>query len=532
MNKRYNQTLPDLLSEMVQRFGDRTFVIDHTSRRTYREFAADVMQAAKGLHALGVRRGDKVALLMGNQIEWLVIHFAVASLGAVLVPINTWWKRRELEHALHDSASSVLCMVDKYLNNDYVGTLNECGDLKALFPQLRQIVYLGQQAPAHGMPYAQMLAGGAAVPDSLITELASAVSPQDHAMYMFTSGSTARPKLAQLHHFGVIGNPYSIGERMHLTEHDRVLIPVSLFWAYACVNALFAAMSHGSSVVIQYNFSADEALRLIEAERCTAVYTLPNIMLSLYAQPDWKQRDLSSWRTGICRTQVLPLAVEMGARDAITSYGLTEGYGNSCTSDASWPLEVRLRGSGKPLPGTEIEIVDPKTHEPLAAGVAGEIRMRGFVTSGYFNDPVRTAEAIDQDGWFYTGDLAVFDELGILQFRSRIKELIKTGGINVTPADVEEALEEHPDVRQAIVVGVPDAQRDEIVAAMVVLQPGSSLTAAELLDHCKQSVATYKIPRHLQFVASHEVPLTDTGKVSKLLVQKQLTATYQAGSKA
>ncbi len=215
---------------------------------------------------------------------------------------------------------------------------------------------------------------------------------------------------------------------------------------------------------------------------------------------------------------------ELGPKEMITSYGLTECYGNSCNSDAKWPVELRRIGSGKPLPGVKIEIVDPLTRAPLPQGSEGEIRIRGNVTSGYRNDPERTAASIDEDGWFYSGDLGVYEEHGILIFRGRLKEMIKTGGINVTPADVELVLEEHPDVRQAVVVGIPDPTRDEIVAALVVPEPGATLTTETLLAHCRASMGVYKVPRLFEIVSAGEVPLTDTGKVSKRLIQDRLAA--------
>ena len=222
------------------------------------------------------------------------------------------------------------------------------------------------------------------------------------------------------------------------------------------------------------------------------------------------------------------LLEEMGPRDMITSYGLSECYGNSSNSDAAWPPAVRRLGSGKPLPGVEIEIVDPATRQPVRQGEEGEIRIRGYVTPGYYNDPVRTRESIDAEGWFYTGDIGRYEpEHGILQFRGRFKEMIKTGGINVTPADVELLLEEHPAVRQAAVVGIPDPKRDEAVAAMVVLHPGHQATPADLIAHCQKAAAAFKVPRHLEIVGAEAMPLTDTGKVSKRLVQERLVGSYR-----
>jgi fatty-acyl-CoA synthase len=518
-----SRTMPALLDELAERYPDRNFVTDGARRLSYAQFRHEARRLARGLHAIGVRPGDKVALLMGNQLEWLLVDFAVTMLGGVLVAVNTWWRRAELEHALALSDAAVLVMVDRYINNDYSAAIREIGAL----PCLRKIVCLGEDMPPGAMEFAQLWEAGADVAEWVIDAAAARVQPDDMVAMMFTSGSTARSKAACFAHRGLIENMHGIGERMHLTPDDRLLMTVSMFWAFACANALFAILTHGASIVMQFRFDAGEALGLIEAERCTLVYTQPNIVIALHAHPDRPRRNLRSWRTGICRPGVMNLLLEMGPQQMITSYGLTEGYGNSCNSDAAWPVEVRCLGSGTPLPGTEVQIVDPTTHAPVPAGEEGEIRLRGFVTMGYYKDPVRTAEAIDGEGWLYTGDIGRFEPThGVLQFRGRFKEMIKTGGINVTPADVEAVLEAHPAVRQAVVVGVPDPTRDEAVAALVVLHDGESATIAELLAHCRNQVASYKVPRHLEIIAPEDMPLTETAKVSKRLAQARLAASY------
>lgn len=522
------RTFPDLMNEMARRYGTRNFVTDQHRTVSYAEFRAEVHAVAKGLYALGVRRGDQVALLMGNQIEWLVVDFAVTLLGSVLVALNTWWRQSELQHALASTETSVLVMVDSYLGNDYVDTLAALGDRSQALPRLRHIVGRGDRLVTGALSWQKLIQRGREVTDAQIEAAQGAVEPDDTAYLLFTSGSTARSKAVRLTHRGNIENGHGIGERMHLSENDRMLIPTSLFWSFSCVNALFAVMTHGGSVVVLFRYDTAEMLRLIEAERCTAAYTLPNIVLALHAHPDRQQRDLSTWRTGICRCNMLERMVDMGVPEMITGYGLTECYGHSVQTDAHDPPEERMRHAGRPLPGVELKIIDPATLAVLAPGTAGEICLRGHVTPGYYNDSQRTFEAIDQEGWFHTGDMGVIGVDGNLSFKGRFKELIKTGGINVSPADVEDVLLAHPDVQQAVVVGVPDEMRDEIVAALVVPRPGAAVDTDALLAHCRRAAASFKVPRFIQLVEPHQIPLTDTGKVHRGRAGELLLAQYKA----
>ncbi len=522
------RTFPGLMDEMAERYGERNFVTDFRRRLSYNEFRAEVRQLAKGLHALGVRRDDKVALLMGNQAEWLVIDFAVTLLGGVLVAVNTWWKHSELHHALGSTDSSVLIMVDRYLGNDYSAAMREMGDLSKALPDLKHIVGLGDDLLPGSLTYDQLVAMGNGVDDALIDAAQALVQPDDTAYLLFTSGSTARSKAVQLTHRGNIENTHGIGERMHLTEHDRMLMPTSMFWSLTCVNGLFAVMSHGGSLVLLFKYDAAELLRLMEVERCTGLYTLPNIALAIHAHPDRATRDLSAWRTGTARSAVIGLMYEMGAKEMISGYGLTECYGHSIDSDGYDPIETRMRNAGKPLTGVELKVIHPETGEPVPQGTQGEILLRGYVTPGYYKNPERNREAIDADGWFHTGDIGVVEEDGSLSFRGRYKELIKTGGINVAPADVEDVLLAHPDVQQAVAVGVPDKTRDEIVAVMVVAQPGRTIDVDELLAYCRRTAAAFKVPRFVQVVDASEIPLTDTGKIHKGRTQEALTKRYQA----
>jgi fatty-acyl-CoA synthase len=519
-----SRTVPALLAEMAARHPARLFVVDGDLRLSWAEFLAETRRVAKGLQALGVRRGDRVAILMGNQAEWLLTQFAAATLGATAVAVNTWWRARELEHALALSEASVLVMVGRYLRHDYAAELAALGDPGRALPALRHIVCCDDAGPPGALPFARMVEAGRAVPDAALESAQAAVRPDDPAIICFTSGSTARAKAVPLLHEGLIRNMHGIGERMRLGPDDRVLLAVSLFWAFACVNAVFAVATHGGTIVLQRHFEPGQSLALIERERCTAIYAMANMAMALHAHPDRHRRDLSSLRTGLTMPQAVPLLAELGAREVTTCYGLTECYGNSTVADCRAPLELRMRSAGPALPGTEVQVVDPATRRPLPSGEVGEVRLRGFVTPGYLGDPARTAEAIDAEGWFYTGDLALLDAEGNLHFRGRSKEMIKTGGINVSPVEVEELLLSHPAVQQAVVVGVPDAEREEIVAALVVPKPGARVTAEALVRFCRDNAAAYKVPRLVEIVAAGQVPLTDTGKVSKRMVQERFAA--------
>ena len=520
-----NRTLPHLLAAVAARHPERNCVTDGDRRMSYAEFLAETRALARSFHALGVRKGNRVAILMGNRPEWLAVQFAVTMLGGVLVTLNTWWRQDELRNALALTDASVLVMTDRYLKSDYVEILAALGDLGTAVPTLKHIVCLGETAPAQAILWADFRRLGDEVSAASVEAAMQSVGPGDDAMILFTSGSTAKSKGVPLRHRGLVENMHAIGERMHVTEADRLLLVVSLFWGFG-QNAMLAFLSHGASIVLQPHYDVAETLRLIEAERCTGLYATPNMVHALYAHPDRHTRDLSTLRTGEARSAVVHMLHEMGAREVSTMYGLTESYFNATVSDGRLPLDVRQRICGTALPNTEVEIVDPKTRAVLPPGEIGEVRLRGYVTEGYCKNPGATAEAIDGDGWLYTGDLGTLDADGGLEIRGRLKEMIKTGGISVTPADVENLLLEVAGVEQAIVVGLPDPERDEIVAAMVVLADGAATTIEDMVDHVRNTAAAYKVPRYIEVVQSDDVPLTLTGKVHKPRIQEVLGARY------
>lgn len=522
-----SRTLPDLLDEMAARRPAREFIVGGETRLTYAETRARVRQLAKGLYQLGVRRSDKVALLMDNRVEWLLVDFAVMLLGATLVPISTWSRARELGYVLNHCDATTFITIDRFLGQDYLAMLAEIGAPGSdRLPQLKRVVPVGAERPAGMVRFEDLWDMGADVSDATLDACQRAVTPDDVAYILYTSGTTSTPKGVQLQHRGLIENTWNIGERQHLRPDDRMWMGISLFWSFGCLNALGAVMTHGGCIVLQGHFDAALALALIERERCAVYYGTPNIALALWEHPDRPRRDLSSLRTGaaIGPPPAMQMVMDLGAREICNVYGLTECYGNSNVSDASDPVDVRLHTVGRPLPGMEIRIVDRDTSRPLPAGEVGEILIRGHLTPGYYKDPERNAAAFDAEGFFLTGDLGLIDADGHLHFRGRIKEMVKTGGINVAPLEVEEVLLGHDSVEQAYVIGLPDPRREEILAAVVVLKDGRHTSDEELRAFCKQALAAFKVPQHFRIMTRADLPVTATGKVQKFRLQETLAA--------
>jgi fatty-acyl-CoA synthase len=511
-----SRTVPGLLDEQAARFGEREALVGGAARYSYAQLREEARAFAKGLHALGLRQGDHVAILMGNRPEWIIADLAACALGAVMVAVNTWVTARELCYVLAHSDAKLLIASDHFLKYDYFAMLAELEPLAAALPKLARIVHVGARAYKDSLPFAEVYARGRAVPDDEIDRAARAIEPRDVCYLLYTSGSTSTPKGVQLQHDALIENMWHIGERMHVSERDRLWLAVSLFWGLGCENALFNLLTHGGCVVLQEHFEAGEALRLIEAERCTLFYGTPNMAQAMAEHPERPARDLTSLRSGgtVGTPEQIRRVVELGAREICNIYGLTETYGNCAVTDAAEPLEIRATSVGRPLPGVDLRIVD-EDGRPLNAGEVGEIRVKGYVTVGYYKDEDKNRAAFDQDGYFITGDLGLLDEAGRLYFRGRIKEMIKTAGINVAPVEVEEILMAHPAVKLACVTGVPDARRDEVIAALIVCEAGRTVAETELLAHCRRALAAYKIPRLVKFVNEADLPLTVTGKLQK-----------------
>ncbi|MGD9603168.1 MAG: class I adenylate-forming enzyme family protein [Gammaproteobacteria bacterium] len=515
MRKPLARTVPALLAEIAARSPAAPAVTDGTRSWTYAALHAEVQACAGALLAAGVRHGDRVGILAGNRAEWLIADFAAMSLGAITVGLNTWSTARELAYQLAHAEVSVLFIEPRFRDRDFRALLDEARAHAGALPALREIVFLG--AAGEAGEFAAFVTRGADVAPATVAAAAAALDPEDVACLLYTSGSTALPKGVPLVHRGLIDNMWEIGERQRLTADDRLWLAVSLFWSLACVNALFALVTHGGGIVLQHHFDAGEALRLIERQRCTVFYGTPNMALALAEHPDRARRDLSSLRTGVTigtPAQVARVA-ELGAARICNVYGLTETYGNSTVTAADLPLARRIETVGRPLAGNAIRIRDPAQDVDQPAGTPGEIQVRGNVTRGYWNDPVRTAEAFTADGWFRSGDLGFVDDEGFLFYRGRLKEMVKTGGINVAPAEVEEILAAHPAVELAFVTGIPDPRLDEALAAVIVPKRGATVEAAALRAHCQGILAAYKVPRHFLITDASALPLTTTGKLQR-----------------
>jgi fatty-acyl-CoA synthase len=513
-----SKTLCALIEEMAARHPQRPAVSFQGRTVSFAEFRRLTLDCAKALHAQGVQPGDKVGILMGNRIEWLVANFAAQYVGATMVALNTWYTQRELAYVLEHSDVSVLLASDRFLRADYVEMLQALQPWSRNAPLLRTVVLLGDRQVSGFLAYESFLAAGAAVGDEKVLALAQAVRGDDIAYLLYTSGSTAHPKGVLLYHRHLVENMFDIGQRMHWTADDVVYMPLSLFWGMGCMNMLIGPWTHGMHIVLQEQFDARDGLELIQKYRCSVLAGTANIIHAIFEHPERANYDLSSMQGGtplgspetslqIIRT-VMPLGVRV--------YGLTETHGFCTMHDAGDPVDKRARNDGRVMPGFQLRIVSPETGLEVGRGEAGEVRLKGRLLAGYYKNPEATADSYDLEGWFKTGDVGMLDAEGYLTFMGRYKEMLKTGGINVAPIEVEEVLLKHPAVREAFVTGLPDPVREQVVAAVIVLKEGAAASEEDLLQYCRAQLAAYKVPRHLRFVTMEQLPQTTTGKVHRL----------------
>lgn len=515
-----SRVVADLVAEVAAAHPDQLALIAAGQSLTYGDLREAGGHAAAGFASLGVGRRSRVGLLCSNRPEWVYVLVGATQLGAAVAAFDTWSRAWDLDHLLASSGSAILVTLDSYRGRSYVDELTKLiPELEyeppgawgsSRFPNLREVVVLGENVPRGARRFDELL-GKKNHP----APREGAPPAGEPALIVYTSGSTARPKGVPLLNFAAIENGFNIGKRMGLSEADRVWIAVPLFWSYGSANALMATLAHGATAVLQETFEPGDALALIEHHRCTAAYTLPSMTAQLVSHPDFSRRRTASLRTGLTigtPEDIRTVAEDLGIFGICNIYGSTETYGNCAVTPTEWPLEVRMACQGPPLPGMCIRIVDRSSGRELGPGETGEIFVGGYVTPGYVDEAL-TKEAFTEDGFYRTGDIGYLDEEGRIHFVARESEMIKTGGINVSPLEVESFLARHPAVRAVGVVGRPDEQRGQLVTAFVELSPGMNLTGSDLRAYCKEGMASYKVPAEV--IVQKELPKTATGKLDR-----------------
>ncbi|RAI45851.1 AMP-binding protein [Rhodoplanes roseus] len=531
-------TLADALARNAARHGDAEALVTATARLTWRALDADVRRAARALLAMGVRKGDHVGLLFGNDETWVTLFFAAATIGAVTVPVNTRFKAAELGFCLKQADVTTLILTDHFLGIDFVAYLREAEPAVdaalpgTALPRLGQVVVRGEQVPAAAQSLDAVLARGDAVSDQDLAAAAAEVGPDDLLLIQFTSGTTAFPKGVMLTHANMLCNAAAVAARMGVTADDRYFNCRPFFHVAGSTLSLLVSLVTGCCLATLPTFEAGAALAMMEAERCTLTSGNDTLFQLMMGHPDFATRRLSL-RGGWCAAgpETMRNIVErMGARDLCWAYGLSEASPNVVFSDRTDPLDRRIEGAARPHPGVTVRIAGPDG-APVPAGQSGEIQVRGWnVMRGYYDNPEATAAAFTADGWLRTGDVGAVDQDGWLRLIGRIKDVFRVGGENVAPAEVEEVLLAHPAVATAQVVGVPDTRLGEVPAAFVTLKSGEVTDEAELIGWTRQRCANFRVPRYLRIVDDFEaIGMTASGKVQKARLRAHAVAAFGLG---
>jgi fatty-acyl-CoA synthase len=537
MSKQLTFTVGSLLDDMARRYPDNEALIypERNLRYTYKQFNETCRQVAKGLLRLGIKKGDNIAIWAYNVPEWVLLQFASAKIGAILVTVNTSYKSAELEYILNQSDSNSLFMVGSFKDTNYVETLNsvvpelatsEPGKLSSSkLPYLKNVIFIGEQTPAGMINFDSIIALGRDVSDAVLSAIEATLDCHETINMQYTSGTTGFPKGVMLTHYNIVNNGFNIGECMKFTPQDRLCIPVPFFHCFGCVLGVMACVTHATTMVPVEIFDPLKVLQTIEKEKCTAVHGVPTMFIAELEHPDFKNFDLTTLRTGIMAGSNCPIEVmkkvnsDMHASEITIAYGQTESSPVITQTRTDDALELRVATVGRSLPDVETKIVDIETNETLPPGKQGELCTRGYhVMKGYYKMPDETAKAIDADGWLHTGDLAIMDENGYCKITGRIKNMIIRGGENIYPREIEEFLYTHPKVSDIQVYGVPDKKYGEQVMAAIILKKGQAMTEDEVRDFCKDKIANYKIPKYVTFVDSY--PMTASGKIQKFKMRE------------
>lgn len=538
--KDHPRTLPELLQRSINAHGGSTALIMHDERWTYDQLAEKIDQYARSLIAGGVGKGTRVGLLMENSPEWIALLFAATGLGAILVAVSTFSRREDLAYQLRHADVEQLFLSARFLNNDYATALAEIvpelataepGMIhSATLPALRRVVMKGDGPFGGGVESWQTFQAKArSVPEALVGALRDEVDPEDECYLLYTSGTTAAPKGVLHTHGGVARNGWMIGEYQMLDSDDVVWFYYPLFFSAGCINVSLGTLSHGAGLILQPSFVPGEALELIEREHATTWHIWPHQLKSMIEHPDWQARDHSHLHKG---TGALDTMIDDGpdsVMGGVNMYGMTETCTAFTCTYANEPVDVRVKTNGQVMPGNEIKIVDPESDARVAAGETGEICVRGpSVLRRYYK--VDPAETFDAEGFFHTGDLGWLDPQDRLHFTQRIKDMIKSGGINISPAEVESKLVKIPGVEVAYAFPMASEDRGEVVGAALVVKEGSELNDDAITAGFEETLAAYKRPRGVLIMHAHQVPMTGTGKVQKVVLRDRLITEMAARS--
>ena len=531
-----DKTIGDWLEYWAEKTPDKEYIVysDRDLRFTWEKFNERVNHMSKGLISIGVTRGSNVGIWAQNVPDWLTFLYATAKIGAVAVTVNTSYRSEELQYLLKDSDMHTLCMTDGVPGSNYTDIIYELvpelktiqrGKLKSnTFPELKNVVYIGQEKYRGMYNTAEILLLGKNVMDDKFRELRSLSTSQDVVNMQYTSGTTGFPKGVMLTHHNITNNGYLTGLHMQFTCEDKCCICVPLFHCFGVVLATMCCLTHGSTQVMVERFDPLITLASIDRERCTVLHGVPTMFIAQLNHPMFDMFDVRSLRTGImagalCPEELMRQVNEKMFMDLTSVYGMTETSPGMTQSRVDDPFEVRLSTVGSEYEFTEVKILDPETGEDCPVGVVGEICCRGYnVMKGYYKNPEATAEAIDANGYMHSGDLGVKDENANYRITGRIKDMIIRGGENISPKEVEDYLYRMPEVQDVQVVAVASERYGEDVGAFIIQKEGSQLTREDVRDYCKGHIAKYKIPRYVFFV--DVFPMTGSGKIQKFRLRE------------
>ncbi|MBO0589018.1 AMP-binding protein [Sporosarcina sp. E16_8] len=516
---------------------------EHGIRKTYKEFDEETDELAKAFIGMGIEKGENVAIWSDNKREWLLSQYATGKMGAVLVTVNTNYQATELEYLMKQSDATTLILDESFKGTSYIDIIRAvCPELETgergsvssdKLPHFKRIILMTEREEQGMYKWSEFMAQAHKVTNEQLEEQFQSLDPDDVINIQYTSGTTGFPKGVMLTHNNVVNNGKQIGDYMKLTERDRVCIPVPFFHCFGCVLGTLAAVTHGSAMVLLEQFDPLRVLQAVQDEKCTALHGVPTMFIAELNHPEFKNYDTSTLRTGIMAGSVCPIEVmkrvieDMGASEITICYGQTEASPVITQTRTDDPIEKRVSTVGKPHPNVEVKIIDPVTGEELPVGVPGELCTRGYnIMKGYYNNAEATREAIDEEGWLHTGDIAVMDADGYIDITGRIKDMVIRGGENIYPKEVEEFLYTHPEIADVQVVGVPDAKYGEELMAWIIPKKDVYLDEESVREFCRGSISHHKIPKYIEFL--EEYPMTASGKIQKYkLREMSVEKSYQ-----